>query len=70
MQVIIYDTVCLKIVHTSLAMLYLYRFCTIFVSPLNWLSVFNLKVKKLAFDTRIKNDLKCIVFYEELYAAT
>jgi len=43
----------LKIVYISLALLYLYRFCIILVSPFNWfmLRVFNVKVKNLAFDT-------------------
>jgi len=42
----------LRIVFISLALLYLYRFCIILVSPFNWfmLCVLNVKVKNLAFD--------------------
>ena len=42
----------LKLVYMSLAVLYLYRYCIIFVSPLNWfmLRVYKVKVKNLAID--------------------
>ena len=51
----------LKIVYLSLAMLHLYRCCSILVSQL----VFNVKVKNLAFDTS-KVITNGWVFYDEL----
>ena len=45
--------VCFKIVYMSLAVLYLFRFCMIIVSPINWLCYMflNVKVKNIAFDS-------------------
>jgi len=61
----------LKIVHMSLAVLYLYRCCIILVSPFNWfmLRVFNVKVKNLASCTS-KMITNVYFFYEELYTTS
>jgi len=63
-KVFIYDTVCLKKVYMSLEVLYLYRCCTILVSPFN---SFMLRKSEEPCIWHINNNDKCMnVFYEEL----